>query len=127
MEGRLREAARDWLQGIKERCQDCGQRLERLHPVRLLSDTEHRMALLAQRLQQGMRRRLEQIGEAIQSREGNLRMLGPQSVLARGFSYTLNAQGKVIRSADEVVAGEVIHTHLERGVLQSVVKGPVEE
>jgi exodeoxyribonuclease VII large subunit len=127
MEGRLREAARDWLQGIKERCQDCGQRLERLHPVRLLSDTEYRMALLAQRLQQGMRRRLEQIGEAIQSREGNLRMLGPQSVLARGFSYTLNAQGKVIRSADEVVAGEVIHTHLERGVLQSVVKGPVEE
>lgn len=121
-EAGLREAVRDCLERENERCQDRGLRLERLHPVRQLAEVEHRLVLAAQRLRQGMRHRMEAVAETIKSKEESLRLLGPQSVLSRGFSYTLSAEGKVIRSADEVRDGEEILTHLERGVVQSVVK-----
>lgn len=122
-EAGLRGAVRDWLEGESERCRDRGLRLERLHPVRQLADVEHRVALAAQRLAQGMRHRMESVAETIKNKEDSLRMLGPQSVLSRGFSYTLNAEGKVIRSPEEVVEGEEIVTHLEHGVVRSLVKG----
>jgi exodeoxyribonuclease VII large subunit len=122
-EAGLREAVRAWLERENERCRDRGLRLERLHPVRQLGEVEHRLVLAAQRLRQGMRHRMEAVAETIKSKEESLRLLGPQSVLSRGFSYTLSAEGKVIRSAEDVREGEVILTHLERGVLRSVVKG----
>ena len=87
------------------------------------SSTHTPVALITQRLRQGVRHRLESLAEWARNREDSLRMLGPQSVLSRGFSYTLNAAGQVIRSADEVTEGEEIRTHLEHGVLTSVVKG----
>jgi exodeoxyribonuclease VII large subunit len=122
MEARLREAGRDWTGRELERCRELGLRLERLHPVRQLAEVEHRLALAGQRLRQGLRHRMEALAEGVRSREANLRLLGPQAVLARGFSYTLNAAGKVIRSPEEVAAGEEIVTHLERGVIRSVVR-----
>jgi exodeoxyribonuclease VII large subunit len=118
----LREAARVWLDGLDERCRDRGLRLERLHPVRQLAEVEHRLVLVAQRLQQGVRHRMETVAESIKSKEDSLRLLGPQSVLSRGFSYTLNKEGKIIRSPGEVKAGEEIVTHLEQGVVRSLVK-----
>lgn len=78
--------------------------------------------LVAQRLQQGVRHRMETVAESIKSKEDSLRLLGPQSVLSRGFSYTLNKEGKIIRSPGEVKAGEEIVTHLEQGVVRSLVK-----
>jgi exodeoxyribonuclease VII large subunit len=122
-EAELREAVRAWLEGETERCRDRGLRLERLHPVRQLGEVEHRLVLAAQRLRQGMRHRMEAVAETIKGKEESLRLLGPQSVLSRGFSYTLSAEGKVIRSAEDVREGDEILTHLERGVLRSVVKG----
>ena len=121
-EARLRDAARQCLDQQQERCRDLGLRLERRHPVRVMADVEHRCALLTQRLRQGVKHRLESLTEGLKNREEQLRLLGPMSVLSRGFSYTLNAAGKVMRSPADVTAGEEIATHLEHGVVKSVVK-----
>jgi exodeoxyribonuclease VII large subunit len=45
----------------------------------------------------------------------------PARVLQRGYSITLNAQGKSVRSAQELTAGETIVTRLAEGQITSAV------
>jgi len=52
----------------------------------------------------------------------SLSALSPLSVLARGYSVTLNADGKAISNADQVQNGEVIRTKLNQGEVESVVR-----
>ena len=53
-----------------------------------------------------------------------LRLLGPEQVLARGYSITLDARsGKVIRAARQTRPGQKLKTRLQSGVVQSVVEG----
>ena len=122
MEALLREGVVGALTRQRERLAALEQRLERCHPARLLAQVEHQFELKAQRLQQELRHRLSGMSEALRLREENLRLLGPQSVLARGFSYTLTMDGRVLRSPDEVKPGDLIRTHLEKGILESVVQ-----
>ena len=51
-----------------------------------------------------------------------LRLLGPEQVLARGYSITLDAAtGKVIRSASDTRAGQDLKTRLQTGEVRSIV------
>ena len=55
--------------------------------------------------------------------EGRLRLLGPEQVLARGYSITMNADtGRVIRTAAEVKAGQKLRTRLKSGEVRSVAR-----
>ena len=48
--------------------------------------------------------------------ETRLRLLGPEQVLARGYSITTDAQtGKVLREANEVKGGQRLKTRLKAG------------
>lgn len=51
-----------------------------------------------------------------------LGVIGPMEVLRRGYSVTLGADGKVIRSAKRMKAGERIVTVLSDGRVRSVVE-----
>ena len=51
--------------------------------------------------------------------ENLLRVLGPEATIARGYSITTNASGEVIRSVENVRAGDTIITRLSDGVLRS--------
>ena len=52
-----------------------------------------------------------------------LRLLGPEQVLARGYSITMNADtGRVIRAAAEVKPGQKLRTRLRSGEVRSVAK-----
>jgi len=117
----LREAVRERIQSARDSLAAHEQAVARLHPVNQLAETRHRMEILQQRLQQSVKRRVERMMDRVTASETSLRMLGPGSVLARGFSYTLTAAGKVVTSADEVAEGEVIRTHLARGSVESRV------
>lgn len=51
-----------------------------------------------------------------------LRLLGPEQVLARGYSITMNDDtGRVIRAAGVVKAGQQLRTRLKSGEIRSVV------
>jgi exodeoxyribonuclease VII large subunit len=51
------------------------------------------------------------------------RLLGPEQVLARGYSITKDAgTGKVLRDAIEVTPGTEVETRLHKGTLVSTVK-----
>jgi exodeoxyribonuclease VII large subunit len=48
-----------------------------------------------------------------------LRTLGPDSAFERGFSITMNARGKVIKSINDIGKGEQMITKLKDGELIS--------
>jgi exodeoxyribonuclease VII large subunit len=52
-----------------------------------------------------------------------LASVGPQSVLQRGFSYTMKADGTLVRSVADVRAGEAIVSRLADGEVRSLVEG----
>ena len=44
---------------------------------------------------------------------------GPESAFERGFSITLDARGKIVRSVKDVAPGDEIRTKLEDGEIRS--------
>jgi exodeoxyribonuclease VII large subunit len=56
--------------------------------------------------------------------EARLRLLGPEQVLARGYSITSDAAtGKVLREAGEVKVGQRLKTRLKTGHVISRAEG----
>ena len=48
--------------------------------------------------------------------------LSPLAVLSRGYSVTMDGNGKIIRNKKDAVPGSIIRTRLTDGILTSVVK-----
>jgi exodeoxyribonuclease VII large subunit len=73
---------------------------------------QHRLTtLVAQRIEQG--------GERVRSMKKLLESLGPDAVLARGFSLTTDADGRTITDAEKVRAGDKLITRLAKGSVTS--------
>jgi exodeoxyribonuclease VII large subunit len=49
-----------------------------------------------------------------------LSLLNPENVLARGYSLVSNAQGAIVKNADDVAVGEALRVRLGRGGLEVV-------
>jgi exodeoxyribonuclease VII large subunit len=65
---------------------------------------------------------MQRLEDRMQSKEQMLRLLGPDSVLARGFSYTTDAKGRVITDADTVESGDELVTRFSKGTVRSTMK-----
>ncbi|MBL9116870.1 MAG: exodeoxyribonuclease VII large subunit [Verrucomicrobiaceae bacterium] len=108
------------------KCADLLQRpqnvLARFHPVAVISEGRHRADLAAHRLTKSIQHGLSRIAESMESKSRILHLLGPEAVLARGFSYTTDENGKVLTDACQVSSGKSIQTQLASGKLTSVVK-----
>ena len=51
--------------------------------------------------------------------------MSPQQVLERGYSITTDAAtGRVVRSANEVIEGQVVRTRVANGGFESTVRKP---
>ncbi len=61
--------------------------------------------------------------ERIAALERELVIASPQSVLARGYSVTLDASGRAIASASDVRSGERVTTRVRDGSFGSIVEG----
>jgi exodeoxyribonuclease VII large subunit len=120
-------------------------RLSRLAPaVRLatgridLDRRQQRLALAIRRMTQGEalglrsrigllqargpERHLRQAREEFSGRVGRLEALSPLAVLGRGYSITLDGEGReVLRDAERVTVGARVTTRLHRGRLRSLV------
>jgi len=95
--------------------------LERYHPARVLSDAGHRVALLEHRISNGVRQRLDQAASNMAAMKKLMSTLGPDSVLARGFSMTTDSKGRVITDPDQVRTGDLLVTKVAQGSIASVV------
>lgn len=87
---------------------------------RLRERMEHQLELLSSRLLAALQQRLEREKAHLQLLEQKLKGLDPERLLKLGYSITL-CQGRVVRSAADLKAGDEIMTKLEDGTVTSVV------
>jgi exodeoxyribonuclease VII large subunit len=137
-----RRRLNDWLQRLDDaqtnllRCvkqgarqqrltwQNLAERLARVRPALVLKQRREGFVQVERRFREQMRQQVETRRTVFGALEARLRLLGPEQVLARGYSITTDARtGKVLREAKEVRAGQRLKTRLKAGeVLSAVVK-----
>ena len=100
-----------------------GQLAARLSAARPdIAELERGRNELLRRLGYAMRHTFERSGQRLERLGASLAGLDPDAVLARGYSVTRNAQGKVVRDAATLVEDEVLTSTFSRGWAMSVVK-----
>ena len=141
----LRRAARRGLASAAENFDSLAARLVRLHPRRRLDESMQRLddlqSSLLRHLKSAARtrrlvlenatgrfirakpaHRIKLRREALRQLERRLNSLGPEQVLARGYSITMDAAtGKVLRDAAKVTTGQKLKTRLQKGEVSSRV------
>ena len=139
----LHRAARRRLETESDRFAQFEGRLARLHPRRRLNDSLQRLddlqsgllrelktavrsrtqtfaALAARRLRSRPSASLKTRQDKLRQLEKRLTLLGPEQVLARGYSITTDAvTGAVLRDAATVKPGQKLKTRLAHGTLNS--------
>lgn len=129
------------MDGEGRRLGALGARLERCRPTTVLHQRALELARLGARAAAAIKAKLEgldlgreseRLGAAVKMRmtaEGDgllamrrqLDLVGPLSVLARGYSMTLDEYGHAVRRVSDVEAGQVITTRVQDGAFASVV------
>ena len=106
-------------QGMKERqvaWQNLATRLLRVRPAQLLKQRRESLVASRRRLHELAQVCLRNGRSRFEATEARLRLLGPEQVLARGYSITMDAAtGRVLRQAVEVNAGQILKTRLKAG------------
>ncbi|MCX6856239.1 MAG: hypothetical protein NTV80_15195, partial [Verrucomicrobia bacterium] len=121
-EARLTSAIREQLRSLTDQLTDRQQVLQQYHPRVMISEAGHRVQSSADRLRQLMEHRLVRLEDRLRARADLLRNLGPDSILSRGFSYTMTAGGKRLRDAKDIQKGDKLVTKLQRGEVTSIVQ-----
>ena len=112
-------------QGTKERqvaWQNLATRLLRVRPAQLLKQRRELLVVNQRRLRELAHVCLRNGRNRFEATEARLRLLGPEQVLSRGYSITMDAAtGKVLRTAKNVKAGQYLKTRLKAGEVLSKV------
>lgn len=98
-------------------------RFERAQPAARLSIAEARFSHASGRLPRAMLAALRDARQTLDGAERQLQSVGPLSVLARGYSWTVRADGSILKSVQGVEPGEPLRTRLADGEVASVVSG----
>jgi exodeoxyribonuclease VII large subunit len=131
----------DWLQRLDDlqttlqRCAKQGakrqrlvlrnlcERLLRVRPAVLLKQRREVLRQEIERLHEQTRHRMRELKNRIGTIETRLRLLGPDQVLARGYSITMDTEtGKVLRESKAAEKGKKVRTKLKSGEIISTVE-----
>lgn len=121
-ESRLIGSVREQLRGLSDQVTEQQQVLMQHHPRVMISEAAHRVQSSAEKIRQVLEHRLVRLEDRIKARADLIRNLGPESILSRGFSFTMTEDGRSLQNADQVHAGDVLVTRLQHGQVRSVVK-----
>jgi exodeoxyribonuclease VII large subunit len=86
-------------------------------------DATGALAAAERRLVARAPRAVSEAERALTAIEARVRALDPDRALARGWSITRTADGRVVRSAAEVTTGDTLVTQLGTGEVRSTVDG----
>jgi exodeoxyribonuclease VII large subunit len=91
------------------------------NPARELAARKERLQEIRRRASECSKQRLAEAWKRWEGLAGMLRILGPQATLERGYSITLQANGKVIRRVAEAKTRTRIKTRVRDGEFESIV------
>ncbi len=110
-------------QGARDRAvawRNLTDRLLRVRPAQLLHQRRESLVLSRRRLRELAHVGLRNGKGRFEALEARLRLLGPEQVLSRGYSITMDAEsGTVLRDAKKVKAGQRLKTRLKSGEVSS--------
>ena len=118
--------ARCVTQGVRQQrlaWRSLSDRLLRVRPAVLLRQRREVLYLARQRLREQAHHRLQDRRNRLATLDARLRLLGPEQVLARGYSITMDADtGQVLRDAQGTKRGQRLQTRLKAGSVISRVE-----
>ena len=123
LERRLGVTLRHRVQHFRGRVDSAARSPLLRDPRKLLEEKRDRLVRSESRLLPGLRRLLEGKASALSAGERHLEAVGPRKVLERGFTYTTDADGKVLRSAEQAKRAGTLTTVFADGAVGSVVEG----
>jgi exodeoxyribonuclease VII large subunit len=124
LEGSLVRCVRQTTRRQRLTWENLRDRLARVRPGVLLRQRREMFGQVEGRLHEHVRRQLEARLTRLHSLESRLRLLGPEQVLARGYSITTDvATGKVLRESTQAKAHQRLRTRLKAGEVFSRVEG----
>ena len=110
--------------GVRQRAvawRDLAGRLLRVRPAQLVRQWREGFLDERRRLRELAAVRLRELKNRFGATAARLKLLGPEQVLARGYSITMDAAtGQVLREAARVKAGQRLKTRLKSGEVRSV-------
>jgi exodeoxyribonuclease VII large subunit len=110
-------------QGARDRAvawRNLTDRLLRVRPAQLLNQRRESLVMSQRRLRELAHAGLRNGKNRFVALDAQLRLLGPEQVLARGYSITMDAaSGKVLRNAQRVQSGQRLKTRLQAGEVLS--------
>ena len=118
---RTATAMRHRLQRAGVRLRSLAARLDRQNPALRLQDTHRRLDLLLNRLRQRPQQQTLQQGARIDRCMARLEALNPLRVLERGYALVYDAEGHLLRDANQAIPGQEIRARLAQGELRSRV------
>jgi len=117
-------------QGVNERCiawRNLVTRLRQVRPKQLLKQRRELLKVSQRRLRELARVRFSNCKSSLETTEARLRLLGPEQVLSRGYSITIDAaSGKIVRRAKDAKRGQNLKTRVQAGEIFSKVEKRVE-
>lgn len=122
LEARLSSCATEQLRTLEDWLVQSQQVLMQHHPRVLITEAGHQVETQTTRLRQTLEHRLVRMSDRLASRADVLRNLGPESILSRGFSFTMTEDGSSLKHAQDVKPGDRLITRLHEGEVRSVVE-----
>lgn len=117
-------AAAEWLiERVATQVERVGSLLLRLQRATqgVVTRQQNRLMLYEQRIKNGAYRLLTRERGKLSLLQKTIELHSPERIYKMGYSLT-TVNGKVVRNQGDVKAGDVIETHLQEGVVESVVK-----
>ncbi|MCS2155296.1 exodeoxyribonuclease VII large subunit [Scandinavium goeteborgense] len=118
---RMNFALDNQLKKTTQRQQRVIQRLNQQNPQPRIYRAQTRIQQLEYRLAQTLRAQLSTTRERFGNAVTHLEAVSPLSTLARGYSVTTAADGKLVKKTKQLNAGDTLTTRLEDGVVESEV------
>lgn len=119
---RMRVALDSQLKQASQRQRRVAQRLNQQNPQPRIWRAQTRIQQLEYRLAESLHAQLSVTRERFGKAVTHLEAVSPLSTLARGYSVTTAADGKVLKQAKQVKTGDMLTTRLADGWVESEVK-----
>ena len=122
MHGSLLRCARQDVRRWNVSWRSLTDRLGRVRPAQVVKQRRELLHQEVHRLREQIHHRLRAWQDRLTALEAQLRLLGPEQVLARGYSITRDAEtGFVLRDARRAKRGQQLRTRLQHGEIISTV------
>lgn len=95
-------------------------RLQRATQVAVMKE-KNRLSFFQQRMHSATQRLLSQERSKLAIWQKTIELHSPERIFKMGYSLT-TVNGKVVRNQEDIKSGDIIETHLQDGVVESVVK-----